>query len=273
MSILSITDYVSAAKQTIHMNKALPAIAGGAWGSGWIDVSGGSDPATAGIVVLTSTASGTVPTNSTAGAPSIVNFSGVGYISRVEYNFLSQGAGTCMLVDRLFECGTFAFASGLTTLASQPSYSGRIPGGDYTGTMLAVEQSGAGSGPTSVTITYTNQSGVTGQSTGVYTLKSNGGQNSGCCVQFVPLAAGDSGIQKVESVTVTGGSSGNVNVLVLRPLARFGTNNYFSINEGKSYVKPLELCGMRIIYPTSCLQVLGWASSSTIDLIIEVVSA
>lgn len=274
MSILTMLDYVSAARQTVHINKSMSATIIGAWTTGWTDASAGSDPNTAGSVTLVSTASGNVPTDATAGAPNIQDFSGVGYVSRVDALIAANSSAVYIMVaDRLFECGSFAWNAGTVTLSSQPSYSSRIPGGDYSGTILAIEKGAtSGSGPASITVTYTNQSGATGQSTGSYTLKTSGATSD--LIQFLPLAAGDSGVQKVEGAVLVGGSSGNINIIVLRPIVRVALQNLISISSG-IYVptsKGLETCGMRRIYQDSCLMVLGNGSVPVLDATIEIVS-
>lgn len=275
MAITTILGYANAPKQIVHINKAASTAAvNGVLGDAWYDAAAGSDPAVAGAFVLSSTAAGTVPTSATAGAPAILTFSGIGYISRISWETSGIGSGTAWLLDRLFECGSYAIGSGTTTLGSQPSFSARVPGGDYTGLRLFLEQSSAGAGPTSVTITYTDQDGNAGAST-TYTLLSNGGSNAGTTCQRIPLAAGDSGLQKIESVTMTGGASGSLNFLVCRELARLTFNGIGATTFGPGqFVHGIEKCGMRQIYSDSCLMLVGNVSNGAgfADLTIEIAS-
>jgi hypothetical protein len=197
--------------------------------SAWMslfDISGGQG---AGVLAGTDTAAGVVPTDATPGCPLINNFAGanVGYLGSVQYG--STVACRLRACDMLFKAGAYnALAS--VTLASQPSYAARIPGGDYKGTELWIETVTAfAGGNLAITVTYTNQDGTAGKSTGSIALGT--APTLGRMIQL-PLAAGDSGIQKIESVTLTGSTSGSLNLLVLRPLwhGRVGGGNLGGID-------------------------------------------
>jgi hypothetical protein len=208
------------------------------------DLAGGQG---AGVLAGTDTASGVVPTSSTAGCPPINAFTGsnTGYLAGVQFG--STAAGRLRLCDMLFKAGPYAYNVSAATLASQPSYSGRVPGGvDFRGTEIWIEAvtTFTGSGQT-VTITYTNQDGTAGKSTGAFVT----GVVSaiGRMIQ-VPLASGDTGVQKIESVTSTGPSGGTFNVLVLRPL---WTARITSTNHGGVYGP--EQTDLPILFATSAL--------------------
>lgn len=168
----------------------------------------------AGVLAGTSTAAGVVPTDATAGTPTINAFTGanIGYLSGIDFG--GNLASRLRLVDMLFKAGAYAFNAAVT-LAAQPSYSGRIPGADYKGTEIWVEAVTAFTGTLSVAITYTNQDGTTGKTTGTVSVGS--AMTVGRMIQL-PLAAGDTGVQKIESVTGTVATVGTFNVLVLRPI-------------------------------------------------------
>jgi hypothetical protein len=190
------------------------------------DISGGQG---AGVLAGTDTAAGVVPTDATPGCPLINNFTGsnTGYLGSVQYG--STVACRFRACDMLFKAGSYAFNANVT-LASQPSYSARIPGGDYKGTELWLETVTAFSGGNLlVTVTYTNQDGVAGKSTGAVAL---GFAPTLARMIQLPLAAGDTGIQKIESVVLTGTTAGSLNILVLRPLwhGRIGGTNFGSVD-------------------------------------------
>jgi hypothetical protein len=176
------------------------------------DLTGGQG---AGVLAGTDTAAGVVPTDATVGCPPINSFTGsnTGYLGSVQYG--STVACRLRACDMLFKAGAYS-ALASVTLASQPSYSARIPGGDYKGTELWIETVTAFSGGNlAITVTYTNQDGVAGKSTGSIALGL--APTLGRMIQL-QLASGDSGIQKIESVALTGSTSGSLNLLVLRPL-------------------------------------------------------
>lgn len=167
------------------------------------------------------TANGAVPTDATTGFPLINAFSGgaTGYISGIQYT--NSVASNLILYDRLFHAGAYAFNAS-TTLASQPSYSSRVPGGtNFTGLELWVEAVTAFTGNLSIAITYTDQSGNAAHTTG--TVATGIAPILGRIIP-IPLAAGDSGIQKIESVTATVSSAGTFNVVVVRRLATLRVN-------------------------------------------------
>lgn len=169
----------------------------------------------AGVLAGTSTAAGVVPTDATVGTPPINAFSGtnIGYLSAIDFG--NTVASRLRLVDCLFKAGAFVFNAAVT-LAAQPSYSSRVPGGtDFKGTELWVEAVTAFTGNQSILITYTNQDGTAGRTTG--TIATGVAPTVGRMMQL-PLQAGDTGVQKIESVTSTVSTVGTFNVLVLRPV-------------------------------------------------------
>ncbi len=176
----------------------------------------GGAPA-AGTLAGTSTAAGVVPTDATVGFPDIMAFGAgnTGYLARVMATpFFSGQTERGTLYDMLFKAGAYAFNANVT-LAAQPSYASRIPGGDYKGTTIWWESVTAFTGSPSVVVTYTNQDGVAGRTTGVFSL---GAQGNIGAIRNLPLQAGDTGVQKIESVIGSVATAGTFNILVLRPL-------------------------------------------------------
>lgn len=184
--------------------------------AGWFSVIDLAGSPGAGTLAGSSTAAGVVPTDATAGCPTINAFGGgnTGYITQVDFG--SSVACRLRLFDMLFKAGAYAFNAS-TTLAAQPSYAARVPGADYTGTQIWVETVTAFTGNMTVEVTYTDQSGNAGATTGAVTVGGGVVPSVGRMFQL-PLAAGDTGVQMIESVVSTVASAGTFNVLVLRPL-------------------------------------------------------
>jgi len=171
------------------------------------------------------TPSGGVPTDATAGYPTINAFGGgaKGYLTRVAFN--ASVVETQELWDKLYAVGITTAQLGTLqtlTLSSQPAYSSRIPGGtDYTGLRIFVEITTTMSATaTTINVTYTNESGTTGRTVAA-TSGSLSGFTAGRWIEL-PLQAGDEGVQKIESVIIGGATNaaGALNVIVARRLWR-----------------------------------------------------
>lgn len=212
----------------------------------------------AGTLAGSSTSAGVVPTDATTGCPVINAFSGsnVGYLTRVEAS--SAVACRIALYDLLFKAGAYSFNAN-QTLSSQPSYSSRVPGGtDYKGTELWLEAVTAFTGNQSIAVTYTDQDGNAGATTG--TIATGVAPIVGRMLRL-PFATGDTGIQKVESVVSTVSSAGTFNVLVLRKLweGRIRVAN-------DQIVHGPDLTGMPILFADSALIVVVSADSTATSL-------
>lgn len=158
------------------------------------------------------TANGAVPTDATSGFPPVNFSSGTGYLSAVD--FANTVACRLTLYDRLFHSGAHNF-NAADTLTSQPSFASRVPSANYAGTQIWIEAVTAFTGNFSVAVTYTNQGGTTGRTTGTVAL---GVAPTLGSAFLLPLQAGDTGVSKIESVTGTVSSVGTFNVVVARPL-------------------------------------------------------
>jgi hypothetical protein len=218
----------------------------------------------AGTLAIGNTANGLVPTDATAGYPVIPTFSGnTGYLSRVEFG---SSVPCCFdLYDRLFACGAYAYNSATTSLSAQPSFSGRLPNaGIYTGLQVWLEVVTAMTSATAWTvhITYTDQDGNTGIASPDLATMAAAALPIGRMYQL-SLAAGDSGIQKIESVVVTtgGATAGSFNLSILRPLW-FG--RVICANGGD--VHDLLRTGFPKIFEDSALYVVLYADSTAVGL-------
>lgn len=211
MTIASLNDYIASAKQKVPMTKTAARTTVAAAVFSVFELAG--QPG-AGTLAGTSVTNGVVPTDVTAGYPVLNAFAGAakGYLSKVQ--FANSVASRLGLYDRLFLAGAFPF-NAAQTLTAQPSYAARLPNTDYKGLEIWVETVTAFTGNPTITVTYTNESGVTGRTTGA--VATGAALTLGRCVQL-PLQAGDCGVQKIESVTCTVATVGTFNVMVLRPL-------------------------------------------------------
>jgi len=244
--------FLSAVKQRVLWSKTGTRTLVAAIPYSVFDIAG--DPP-AGTLAIGNTAAGVVPTDATTGYPTIDTFSSRdGYLGRVYYG--SSVACRFDLYDRLFAAGAYAFGAD-TSLASQPSYASRVPGGDYSGLQLWVEQVTIGTGVQHVQVNYLNQDGVAGD-TGDVTLIT--ATPVGRCAR-IPLAAGDTGIQKITRVRGFTATVGTFNVMVLRPL---WMGKAFTVNAGDVH-GPLDT-GFPQVYDTSALYVLLSADSTAVGL-------
>jgi hypothetical protein len=230
------------AAQNVLLDKQSVTVTGSQWGTTFPGA--GNPPA--GTLAGTSTAAGVVPTSADAGFPFIRPFGAgkTGYLAKVE--FAGTQAGRMRLCDMLFKAGAYNF-NALTTLAAQPSYSGRLPGTDYKGTELWFECVTAFTGSLTLTVNYTNQDGTTGRSTGAIVV----GVPAANRLFQLPLQSGDSGIQKIESVTATVATVGTFNLLVVRPL--WMGRNVFAADFGAVYSHGPDKTDLPIVFDTSAL--------------------
>lgn len=219
----------------------------------------------AGTLAGTSTAAGVVPDDTVAGFPTINSFGGAtGYISKIEFS--NTVPCRMSLFDCLFKAGAYAFNAN-TTLAAQPSYSGRVIGGtDFSNTEIWIEAVTAFTGNQSIAVTYTNQAGATAHTTG--TIATGVAPGIGRMLQL-PLAAGDTGVQKIESVVSTVSTVGTFNVLVLR---RLWNGRVRIANDGD--IHDFMKTGLPQIFDTSALMCIVTPDSTATglpELVAEVV--
>lgn len=243
MTVLSIDNYLASTRQKVPMTKT-----GGRTtvAAGWFSLFDVAGQPGAGTLAGSSTTAGVVPADTTAGFPPINSFGGAtGYLANVEFG--SSVACRIALFDCLFKAGAYAFNAN-TALSSQPSYSGRVPGSDYKGLEIWVETVTAATGNQTWNVTYTDESGNTGATTGAVGI--GAAPTVGRCWQL-PLASGDSGVQAITNVAGGTGSAGTANILVLRPLWQ---GRVKIANDGDLH--DLIRTGMPQIYDTSALYMM-----------------
>jgi hypothetical protein len=269
-----LNEYLAASKQRIPMVKTASRTSVALIPFSVFDLAG--IPA-AGTLAGTSTANGVVPTDATAGTPIINAFGGgnVGYLTKVEY--FNSVISTIFLYDLLFKAGAYAYNSGTTSLTSQPAISSRCP--DYpgsgtvfgNGTEIWIEVVTAMTSATAwqVQVTYTNSAG-TGSRTSIVSAAQAAAALTVGKMFPIALQAGDSGVQKIDSVIVTtgGAAAGTFNVLIMR---RLWGNRVTVANSGG--IDDILKTGAPIVYADSAIiQVIQADSTSTglPNLVIEI---
>ena len=242
MSITTFDQWIAGAKQNIPWSRtAARTTVANRWFA-LHDLAGNCGPASS--LSAGNTANGAVPTDATPGFP-LINFSsGIGYLSDVDFG--CTAACRLAIFDRLFAAGAYNFNDAVT-LASQPSFGGRVPNSNYAGLQLWFEAVTTFTGNFSLAVTYTNQAGTAGQTTG--TVAMGVAPTVGSMIQL-PLQSGDTGIQKIESVTGTVSSAGTFNVLILRPL---WNGRVAAVNGGDCHGP--DRTGLPQVYGDSALQV------------------
>lgn len=260
MAITTADGWFGAARQRLSIIKTASATTVAAQPFSLWDVAGNPG---AGSLTVGNTANGLVPTDATAGTPLIQAFGGsaTGYLAAAR--FRNTVAGGFVLYDRLFHVGSISMTTlATTTLASQPSFTSRLPGGtDYSNTEILLEINAAVSATaTTVAVTYTNEAGTTGRATGA--TSSLSGFTTRRVIQM-PLQAGDKGVQKIESVIIGGtvATTGSVNVIVARRLADFDVRVANGLD-----AQAWDLIGGPQVFETSAFWAVAIADSTSSGL-------
>lgn len=266
MPITSINDYLNAGKQRLQIVKTQTRTSVAVNPFTVFDL--GGQPG-AGTLAGSSSANGVKPDDTTAGFPAINFSSGTSYISKIEY--YSSVLSRLMLYDMLFKAGTYAYNSGTTNLSSQPDISSRCP--DYTGgsafgngceIWVEVSTAFATGNSWQIRVTYTNSAGTSGRTSIISSAAAAAALTLGKMFQ-IALQAGDTGVQKIESVIATNGgtamTAGAVNVLIMRPL----WFNRVAIANGGGINNLLDT-GMIQIYNDSALYLIVQPDSTSTGL-------
>lgn len=214
------------------------------------------------------TTPGVVPTDATSGMPVINAFGGgaTGYLSRVSFG--NSVAGRLELWDVLYGCNVSLTALATTTVTAPASYLGRTPDGTGVGLRIFAEITTTVSATaTTIQVTYTRNDGTAARTSVA------SGSLSGFVAgrwQEIQLAAGDGGVQKIESIIVGGtvATAGAANIIVARPL---WSNRVFAANSGG--VDGIDRTGLPVVYADSALVLTNIADSTSAglpDLSIEV---
>lgn len=241
MAIITEDNLIACIKQNLTLKKtgAVTTIANAPF-SLW---SAAGNPG-AGTLAGTSTTTGVVPTQATAGAPSIPSIGGAEYkLLGIDYG--NTVACRMRLYDLLWKGGAYAFNAN-TSGNTPASYAARVPNGtDFTNLEIWVEQVTAATGNQAVNVTYINEAGTTGRTTGATGIGAAPTVNR---MWQLPLQAGDKGVQGITGVAGSVASAGTFNVLVLRPL---WTGRVRVANDGD--VHGIDKTLMAQLYAGSCL--------------------
>lgn len=204
---------------------------------------------------LPTSGSGAAPTSATDGAMPLVN-AGEGnqlYVGRMSLN--SGTTGTFMIYDRLVH------TSGLVgnTTSEQTVNSTALT--RYTtgaGVQIWLEwYTTTGTGTPTATVSYTNQAGTAGRSTVSPAWVANMAVGQ---MLPVPLAAGDTGVRSVQTVTLSGATSlaGDFGIVLLKPLFDIPI-----ITANAGVYQDAFACGMPQVANSACLSLMMLASTAS----------
>lgn len=266
MAITSGDGYIAAAKQIFPYTKtAVTTVANTRYSIAQASGTPGS------LTLLgPATPAGGLLTDATAGMPTINAFGGgaTGYLTRVQW--ASSVPSRIELWDKIFAVGITSTQMGTLqtlTLSGQPSILSRTPDGAGNGLRIFLEiATTLGATATTIAVTYTNSAGVSGRATGA--TGSLSGFVAGRWVEMA-LQAGDSGVQKIDTVVVGGATNtGALNVIIARPLWTNGPR----VANGNG-VDGIDRTGMPIVVETAALVatvIPDSTSTGTPDLLFEI---
>ncbi len=226
----------------------------------------------AGTLAGANAANGVVPTTATNGTPNINPFGSgnTGYLTKVEY--ANSVISNLYIYDLLWKGGTYAYNSGTTNLSSQPAISSRCPDYPGSGTSFGngveiwVEVSTAflTGNNWRIQVTYTNQAGTGSRTSIISAAQAAAALTLGKWFQLA-LQAGDSGVQKIDQIVATNGTTamtaGAVNVLLVRKL---WSNRVFTANGGG--IDDIFKTGANIVYADSALIMVVQADGTSTGL-------
>lgn len=248
--INSLNDYIASNKQNIGITKTATRTTVGLAPYSLIDLAGSPG---AGVLAGANTAAGGIVDDTFAGIPPINAFaaSGIGSLTRLYASW--DVTGVLSLYDRIYVAGPYPFNTD-TTLAGQPSYAARLPGGSYNDLELWFEAVTAFTGNPSIEVNYLDQGGAAGD-TGAIAL--GFAPTVGRMFQL-PLAAGDSGLQQTTRIRGTVATVGTFNIAVMRPL---GSARIDLVGQSKNF-DMLQL-GQPQVFAASALHLVATPDSTS----------
>ena len=112
---------------------------------------------------------------------------------------------------------------------------------------------------TTVTVSYTNQSGTPGRISTPVQIGSNNAANAAGRLIALPLEPGDTGVRSVESVTLAGttATAGNFGVCLFKPLAMFAMNDFQGAHVFDAISTGGFIGALAEVHPDACLSILG----------------
>jgi hypothetical protein len=181
------------------------------------------------------------------------------------FNTSAIGAGGIILVDLLNVSGglsgtvTTAQTTNLPTAALTRHTTGEgVMAGIVIYTLV-------GTTATTVTISYTNSAGVSGRTSTATSFGGTGFREVGILIP-IPLQAGDTGVQSIESVTVTAttGTAGNFGVCMFKPLAMISLESATGAMPLDAVSTGCIIGSLAEIDPDACLAISVFSAVSTI---------
>ncbi len=203
------------------------------------------------------TTPGTVYNSSSTGAMPVTDPSGANKLYGLTFAAGGTIAGVAMIYDRLVAMsgldGTNTGAQTVNTSALTRYTSG-------VGVRAALEvYTAIGATPVTATISYTNQAGVAGRTSGAIAIPANAVAQT--IIFPFPLQAGDTGVQSVQTVTLSGstGTAGN-----------FGITLYYDFNVKISWIANqfnekdlvLQTCNLPNVQAGACLALASLATGA-----------
>jgi len=252
MAITTFDGLIASIKRRVTLQKTVSRTAVASVPFSVFDLAGNPGP---GLLNVGNTASGIVPTNAIAGYPAMIAPSGSLYLNR----FLARSSVASWLdvYDCLFSAGAYAFNADVT-LAAQPSFASRLSSaGDYIGLELWMETVTAFAGSQTIQINYLDQDGAAGDTgsiaTAVVPILGR--------MLALPLAGGDSGLQRIDRVRSSVSTVGTFNVHIMRWLWGCRING---ANQG--VVDTLLQTGLAKIFGETALRLVVTADSTATGL-------
>lgn len=181
------------------------------------------------------------------------------------FNTSFNGAGGAILVDLLNVNGglsaivTTAQTTNLPTAALTRYTTGE---GVMAGIVI---YSTLGSTSTTLTISYTNQAGTPGRTSTATSFSGSTGLREAAILIPIPLQAGDTGVQSIESVTIPAstGTAGNFGVCMFKPLAMISLESATGSMPLDAVSTGCIIGSLCEIHPDACLSISGVSSVTT----------
>jgi len=200
-------------------------------------------------------------TSSTVGAIGYTNTTGSNTMNLLSFGVGGATQNIITLYDRLWHVGGINLNSATTQTIIGSTAPSRYTGG--VGNSFFVEiTTAAGSTARNMNISYTNQSGTPGQ-TATVSIPASAVANT---IFYGTLAAGDTGVQSIQSVTMSSTMGSGVANLVLYNQSMFQFVPY----QSGTYTERdlvLQLANLPIIQNNACLNFLLFASTTTSGLL------
>lgn len=179
-------------------------------------------------------------------------------------NTSNVGAGGAILLDLLNVSGglsgivTTAQTTNLPTAALTRHTTGE---GVMAGIVIYTT---VGTTVTTVSISYTNSAGTSGRTSTATTFGGTGFREAAILIP-IPLQAGDTGVQSIESVTVTAttGTAGNFGVCMFKPLAMISLESATGAMPLDSVSTGCIINSLAEIHPEACLSISAFTAIST----------